>query len=249
MVSPPLALTLIAIVETSDSEDHFSDAKSAPVSPARSSPVPRTRIEKVDNEPSHGEVPGTEAHRQREEDAKPDEIAVPPDSTSPGPSEDSPNSGLSSGSLTAPQTVVSESAGPTGPHTEEFIERIEEAHRADATPDVVMQADDAADKVEDADRSPVEPSVYSPPPGDMQDLRNDGADEEEDEGDDFDEFEEGAEDDDFDDFEDGFQQAESTAPVAHDLPPPAAASQPTTSLPFVGHFCSCLASHHADASP
>lgn len=205
------------------------------MSPARSSPIPRTRIEKVDNEPSHGEVPGTEAHQKREEDAKPDEIAVAPDSTSPGQDQQSPTSELSLESPSAPQTVVSESAGPTGPHTEEFSERIEEAQRADATPDVVMQADDATDEVEEVGRIPVGASVHSSTSGDMQDLENDGADQEEDEGDDFDEFEEGAEDDDFDDFEDGFQQADSTAPVSHDRPPPATAQQPTISLPFVGH--------------
>ncbi|KAG6239967.1 hypothetical protein E4U25_000121 [Claviceps purpurea] len=63
--------------ESSDSEDQFTDAQSNPMTPRHfTTPIPKTRVEKVDSIPSHGEVPGTEAHRQREADAQPDEIAV-----------------------------------------------------------------------------------------------------------------------------------------------------------------------------
>ncbi|KAK2601734.1 hypothetical protein QQS21_004722 [Conoideocrella luteorostrata] len=66
--------------ESSDSDDQFTDAQSAPMTPHISSPIPKTRVEKVDSSPSHGEVPGTEAYKMRESDAQPDEIAVAKDS-------------------------------------------------------------------------------------------------------------------------------------------------------------------------
>ncbi|KAG6059355.1 hypothetical protein E4U17_006439 [Claviceps sp. LM77 group G4] len=63
--------------ESSDSEDQFTDAQSNPMTPRHfTTPIPKTRVEKIDSIPSHGEVPGTEAHSQREADAQPDEIAV-----------------------------------------------------------------------------------------------------------------------------------------------------------------------------
>ncbi|KAG6245658.1 hypothetical protein E4U23_005193 [Claviceps purpurea] len=63
--------------ESSDSEDQFTDAQSNPMTPRHfTTPILKTRVEKVDSIPSHGEVPGTEAHRQREADAQPDEITV-----------------------------------------------------------------------------------------------------------------------------------------------------------------------------
>ena len=74
-----------------------------------------------------------------------------------------------------------------------------------------------------------------PPPTDKaQVLGDEGWDDKEDEGDDFDDFEEGGGDDDFDDFEDGFQQAEP-APISQDAPLPAPVPQPTITLPLVGH--------------
>jgi hypothetical protein len=48
---------MIVIVESSD--EHFSDASEG--QPKRSnatSPIPITRVERVDDEPAHGEVPG-----------------------------------------------------------------------------------------------------------------------------------------------------------------------------------------------
>ncbi|MBE3045690.1 hypothetical protein IMZ48_24715 [Candidatus Bathyarchaeota archaeon] len=128
------------------------------MSPAPSSPVtvPITRVEKIDDEPSYGEVLGTEAHRKREEDAIPDVIALDPSAMPAGLGPDSPTSDLYLESHTAPQTVVSECPGSTGPHSEEFKERIEEAHRKDATPDVVMQVDDAAEGSDKGVTSPAE---------------------------------------------------------------------------------------------
>jgi hypothetical protein len=50
--------------------------------PSRSgdhSPVPITRVERVDDQPRYGEVPGTSAYKMREQDAVPDEIEVVPE--------------------------------------------------------------------------------------------------------------------------------------------------------------------------
>jgi hypothetical protein len=128
------------------------------VSPIPSSPVPKTRVEKVSDEPSHGEVPGTEAYRQRQEDAMPDEIAIIPDTASGHTS----SSASFADTHTVPQTVVSEVPGSTGSHTEDFKERIAAAHRADASPDAVVLADDSA--VEESGEDPassVKPAVSS----------------------------------------------------------------------------------------
>lgn len=118
------------------------------MSPAPGSPIPKTRVEKVNHEPSHGEVPGTEAHRIREEDAKPDEIGQAPDSTVPSPQQASLDPATPPEGLELPKTVVNESAGSTEPHTEEFKERLEEAQKADAAPDEVTQEDDKAETEE-----------------------------------------------------------------------------------------------------
>lgn len=84
-------------------------------------------MERVDHELAHGEVPGTEANKLREADAKPDAISVVSDgetSTSEGPTH--------SGQV--PATVIEQSSGSTGPHSEEFKDR----RQADATPDIVL---------------------------------------------------------------------------------------------------------------
>lgn len=59
--------------------------------------------------------------------------------------------------LELPKTVVNESAGTTEPHTEEFRERIEEAHKADAAPDEVTREDDEAEAEGKGSRGQVEP--------------------------------------------------------------------------------------------
>ena len=58
---------------SSDSEEHFSSAsEGAP-------PAPITRVERVDDRPAHGEVPGTPAYALRTSDAVPDEIEIVPE--------------------------------------------------------------------------------------------------------------------------------------------------------------------------
>lgn len=111
---------------SSESDDAFSDARSAAGSRGTASPIPKTRVEKVDDEPSYGEVPGTEAYRKREGDAEPDEVAV----VSELPSS-------IAGFENIPKTVVEEAPGDPGPHSAEF-ERMREA---DAKPDVVLDSE------------------------------------------------------------------------------------------------------------
>lgn len=93
------------------------------------SPVPVTRVERVDDEPANGEVPGTDAHEARKGDAQPDEIAVVPDQESRPAS--------SAASEDVPATVVEEAPGSTAPHSEEFQSK----RQADATPDKVIDAE------------------------------------------------------------------------------------------------------------
>ncbi|KAH7329307.1 hypothetical protein B0I35DRAFT_507623 [Stachybotrys elegans] len=216
------------LAESSDSEDQFTDAQSYPMSPALTSPVPKTRVERVDSEPAHGEIPGTDAYKVREQDAVPDEIAVQSEAT-PTLAASDPASPAS-----IPKTVVEEAPGESGQHSVEFVEK----RSADATPDEVVKSSEGGQ--EDAgnnvfinveatsspdpvspspvlERRPSTESLPSPPPPAAQE-------EEEPADDDFDDFEEGGEDDDFDDFEDGFEEPTPAAPPP---PPP-----PQNVLPY-----------------
>ena len=132
------------LADTSESEDHFSDAQSAP-----QSPVPKTRVEKVDGEPSHGEVPGTDAYRQREGDAVPDEVAIiekedKNETSSATAGSDSSLATPPSGQP-IPKTVVEESSGSVGGHSEEFLEK----RKADAEADEIVRADEAEARAQD----------------------------------------------------------------------------------------------------
>ncbi|KAF7549866.1 hypothetical protein G7046_g8197 [Stylonectria norvegica] len=223
------------LAESSDSEDQFTDAQSAPSTRGASSPIPKTRVEKVDDEPSYGEVPGTEAYKMREGDAIPDEIAIAPEDVSS-------DAGSSVSNNTIPVTLVEEAPGDSPrPHSAEF----EEKRQADAAPDMVLTSDGDIKEIqgESTTDAPLSPAPASPKPLDppVQDdesseadddanIDDDGEDVEEGDGfgDDFDDFEEGdGGDEDFDDFDDGFQQAEA-------LPAPTPGSRPVqqAALPF-----------------
>ncbi|KAF4968149.1 hypothetical protein FSARC_4425 [Fusarium sarcochroum] len=243
------------LAEESESDDQFTDAASGAESPKISSPIPKTRVEKVDDQPSHGEVPGTQAYEMRGQDAQPDEIAIAPEETK------------SQGSLTpeviAPTTVVEEAPGARSrSHSIQYEER----RKADASPDILVDSDGQVKEIQgesthgetNSDNAPPhspdstasksqedepseKPSSLAAP---LQAVDGDGDDDDDDDdteqdnddddadgdddgfGDDFDDFEEGNQDNDFDDFEDGFQEAETPAPVAAQTLPP----QPT--LPF-----------------
>lgn len=100
--------------------------------------VPLTRVEKVDNEPSYGEVPGTDAYHMRENDAEPDEIAVIADMKD---GEVEPPLRVSTpGGQPIPTTVV-EKVDPAIPsHGEVPGTPAHDKRAADAVPDLVLRA-------------------------------------------------------------------------------------------------------------
>ena len=130
-------------LESSNDEDEvFSDAHDVVQSTSRpNSPIPTTRVEKVDDVPSHGQVPGTAAYQLRTQDAVPDELEIIPeglDSRQPF------SQGRASGAKTPagiqiPKTVVEkvDLASPSHgdvPGTTSYEKRM-----ADAVPDVILQ--------------------------------------------------------------------------------------------------------------
>lgn len=138
---------LTARIESSEGEDHFSDASegrdSAIDRSSAASPVPVTRVEKVDDEPSYGEVPGTPAYKMRMQDAVPDEVEIVPEgtrsrSTSRLSASDRPSTPLSPGGTPIPRTVV-ERIDDKPSHGEIPGTEAYEHHRADAVPDVVLK--------------------------------------------------------------------------------------------------------------
>lgn len=125
------------MAESSESEDHFSDAQSAPRSPA-ASPIPKLRVEKVSNEPSYGEVPGTEAYKMREGDAEPDEIAIIPEvkkAESQEQEESDDKSPPSPGGQPIPKTVVEVSSGNSEEQSHPELK-----HKGDSPPDIVVDS-------------------------------------------------------------------------------------------------------------
>lgn len=114
---------------------------SRPVTPA--SPIPVTRVEKVDDEPRYGEVPGTPAYDKRARDAVPDEIEVVPEGRlSKRSSRQFVETPLTPGGTPIPRTVV-EKVDPASssygeePGTPAYLQRL-----ADATPDLVLRNED-----------------------------------------------------------------------------------------------------------
>ncbi|KAI1428293.1 hypothetical protein F5Y12DRAFT_732983 [Xylaria sp. FL1777] len=208
----------------SDSDEHYSDAQSSPRDNARAvSPIPRTRVEKVDDQPSYGEVPGTEAYDKRTEDASPDEIAIVQDDEQSSPP--STNHTAAPQDAAIPKTVVDETDDAPGSSTHNHNEHL---HQADATPDIIRKPDGTGEanpipasldaSTQDTDDTAVNqvlkhPSTHrrrkSSAAKSITSLRGEETNDTDDDfGDDFDEFEEGGEDADFGDFDDGFQQAD-----------------------------------------
>ncbi|KAG6005641.1 hypothetical protein E4U43_000561 [Claviceps pusilla] len=179
--------------ESSDSEDQFTDAQSNPMTPHVTSPIPITRVEKVDSNPHYGEVPGTAAYNQRKADAQPDEIAVATDymdedfeASAETPRQEVP--------ITVLEPVQSVTEGCAVSTTSPDV---------DAKPDIVLEpANDCDEATHDE-----EENIEEEDPVD-------------DFGDDFDDFEEGAHDAEFDDdFEDGFQQPQPSSAFSHGAQP------------------------------
>ncbi|KAM5362567.1 hypothetical protein ACJZ2D_012479 [Fusarium nematophilum] len=196
------------LAEESGSEDQFTDAHSDAASSKLSSPVPKTRVERVDSHPAYGEVPGTEAYAMREQDAQPDEIAIAPDETN---SQDS----LSTVSAAAPTTVVEEAPGPRSrSHSIQYEER----RRADASPDIVVDSDGQVVEIQgesttsannnDDPSSPDSPNSKSQENEPSEDPSSIAAPVQDGESDDAEDGKRGANDDDEDDFGDDFEDFE-----------------------------------------
>ncbi|KAF2090962.1 hypothetical protein K490DRAFT_62293 [Saccharata proteae CBS 121410] len=246
----------------SDMDDHFSDASEGrKMSTDRSdatSPVPLTRVERVDDKPSHGEVPGTPAYSMRTQDAVPDEVEVVPEgtrsrSTSHLSAADRPSTPRSPGGTPIPKTVV-EKVDPDVPsHGDVPGTAAYEMRQADAIPDIVLKAPEpptktpsagsptASNRSETLDDEAADPSdneveevETAPKPDEAGAPEEPGQeadmDDNEEFGDDFDDFEEGeAGDDDFGDFDDGFQQPEDQSGAV--LEPPVVDSAPALPIP------------------
>jgi hypothetical protein len=141
--------------ESSDSEDHFSDAQSGLDPPGSASPSPVTRIEKVGDKPTHGEVPDTDAYAFRESDTVLEEAAVIEKGK-----ENAGNEAHSStpGGLPIPLTLV-EKVDPSSPSHGELPGTIaHEKRAADAVPDLIIKT---------GERSPRTRSRPASTPGDL----------------------------------------------------------------------------------
>lgn len=152
--------------ELSESDDHFSsaseggasdDADDSSLSPkpnrfseTPSSPIPSTRVERVDDRPAHGEVPGTPAYNLRTQDAVPDELEVIPEgqrsrsNTTRGRaasmlSQHRDSRPSTPGGSPIPKTVV-ERVDDRPAHGEVEGTLARELRRADAAPDEVRRA-------------------------------------------------------------------------------------------------------------
>ena len=147
---------MLIYLETSGEDEPFADAlegqrasNSRPPSPLSSSrnpsPVPRTRVQRVDDEPAHGEVPGSEAYQQRKQDAVPDELEVVPEGRLSKRNSTSSllEPPLSPGGSLIPLTVV-EKVDPDAPsHGEVPGTAAYEKRQTDASPDLVFKASDS----------------------------------------------------------------------------------------------------------
>ncbi|GAB7344296.1 hypothetical protein MBLNU457_2167t1 [Dothideomycetes sp. NU457] len=231
------------------SDEHFSDASEGRIGNS-SSPIPTTRVERVDDQPAHGEVPGTAAYKMRTQDAVPDELEVVPEGQrSRSASQvfrDQNRRPSTPGSPAVPKLVV-EKVEPEKPsHGEVPGTEAYEMRKADATPDEVTTSPVTAQSPFREDDRPsaidneqeVEVEVEAAEVGEglgaaEDDFGEEQAQGEEDGfGDDFDDFEEGGgdEDDDFGDFGDiADEPATPAAPEPVPLPP----SDPLSHLPHI----------------
>ncbi|KAI9835449.1 MAG: hypothetical protein M1819_002367 [Sarea resinae] len=144
-LKPPRKSVELEDPDSSETEEHFSDASEGQLPASddsgKLSPVPTTRVEKVDDEPAHGEVPGTLAYDMRTQDAVPDELEVIQEggrsrSNSGVDAADRPST---PGGAPIPTTVV-EKVDPSSPsHGDIPGTAAHEIRKADAVPDLVLK--------------------------------------------------------------------------------------------------------------
>jgi len=131
-------------VSSEGEDEYFSDASegrprvSRPATPA--SPIPKTRIEKIDDRPSHGEVPGTPAYEQRVQDAVPDEVEIVPEGRLSKRASQILEPTLSPGGTIIPRTVVEKIDPASASHGDVPGTTAYEQRQADAAPDLVFNA-------------------------------------------------------------------------------------------------------------
>ncbi|KAJ5628979.1 hypothetical protein N7490_011207 [Penicillium lividum] len=201
------------IPEDTDSVDPASGSEDRPITP--SLPVPHTVVEKVDDEPSYGEVPGTEAHEKRQADAVPDIVMKVSDSES---NEASPDDTSDTDATTQPIPETRVSEVDTMPIEESPGPRAHQRSPSDAESDTVEQ-------------------ITDPGPTSLDGAEDEAmeADTGDDFGDDFDEFVDEHEDmgdDDFGDFDDGFQEPVAANGATTPPQPPAPSVPPLTEFNF-----------------
>ena len=136
-------LVLTSLIDSSEDE-HFSDASegkrkiSRPATPA--SPIPTTRVQRVDDEPAHGEVPGTPAYDQRRQDAVPDEIEVVPEGRLSKRASQAFDQPLTAGGSAIPRTVVEKVDPAKASYGDDPDTRAWHHRKTDSVPDLITRA-------------------------------------------------------------------------------------------------------------
>ncbi|KAL9615396.1 MAG: hypothetical protein Q9167_000224 [Letrouitia subvulpina] len=128
--------------ELENEDDVFSDAPEDPKSGSgSSSPIPITRVEKVDDRDNYGEVPGTEAYKKRLQDAVPDELEIIKEGerSSSSSSVSHPNTSPAAGGAPIPRTVVQKIDSTNPSHGEVPGTAAHAIRQADAVPDTIIQ--------------------------------------------------------------------------------------------------------------
>jgi len=151
---PPIRTGDLEASASSSDNEHFSDASEGrnpraashphTTSNASTSPVPMTRVERVDSEPRYGEVPNTEAYQMRMSDAVPDEVEIVPDgqrsrASSRLRAEDRPTT---PGGTTVPKMVVEKIDPDTPAYGDVPGTEAYEKRKMDAQPDVIIKSPD-----------------------------------------------------------------------------------------------------------
>lgn len=210
----PDELEIIPDGQRSRSTSRLSESD-RPLTPG-GTPVPKMIVERVDDKPAHGEVPGTAAYDMRKADAEPDEIRQAPQEAS------QTLEGMSNLPIPDPQhtnLVLTKEASPTSHDRSESITLPEEATILSILPIRQQKSIGLQESIDDARDDQTIPEQESIDDEQNKKEEQEAFNDDDAFGDDFDDFEEGAEagQDDFDDFDDGFEQPE---PLSDPVPVP-----------------------------
>lgn len=132
--------------DDSDDSEQFTDASEGQTGHTQGdeSPMPKTRVEKVDDVPALGEVPGTTAYKLRTKDAVPDEVEVVPDGQrSRASSRLRPEDRPSTPGGTPIPRIIAEKVDPDEPAYGDVPGTAAyEMRKADAKPDEIVRSPD-----------------------------------------------------------------------------------------------------------